>query len=382
METINQVIDMIDHIFISEQAIFLVLACSLGLVAVLLFATIFLVFLTRLRNNRIDKQIGQYMPQFEKLVNMDPEDERFVSNIKKTLTPDKFHIFERFLRDKTSDIGDIEVAHYRRIAHESGFTEKLRQTAKRKRGWKRAIALRTLSYLRDTADIQLYRRVIKRDSFYPGLYAAAIGAGLCKDTDSIELILDRLGKGKSDNRDEILAVLEAFGPVICPQVTRYLAQRSMSEPMGTILLDFLRTQKYTGARETVERIITNPSSLDIRIHAVEALGLVGDQSSVQLLRTMDKDPDFRVRLKAIISIAQLEKEESIPMLLSSMEDPDWWVRRNAAELLYALPPKGRTELEKIGQNPDTDEGRTAQMILAEKRYGRERWRYKFAESFY
>ncbi|HMA64290.1 MAG: HEAT repeat domain-containing protein [Fibrobacterota bacterium] len=370
---------MFAQLFASNDITLTVLQWSLLAVLTLLICTVLGVFLMRLRNNRIEKLMGEYVSVFEGLANQDYSSSEKTSTIQTILPRRAFPLFERFLRKQAVINSDSAENSYLRVAELSGFLKQYRRTAAVSNGWKQAMALRMLTYLPNSADISLYNDVIDRKTFYPSLYCAAIGLAHCKDVGSFSRNIKKLCAVKADNRDDVLTILAAFGVCICPVVLTCLVEFSPSTQ--TVCIDFLRLHRYMSARKTLEEFALNTKNLEVRIHAIEALGTCGNSDSLTIVEPFLKNEDFRIRIKTVVTLSQIGGREYLPLLLPMLEDPDWWVRRNTAEAIYAQSDEGVAKLESFVHEVNTARGRMARMVIAEWTHGRKRWRYRFAESF-
>lgn len=365
--------------FISNDALTSLLFWSIVSAAILLVVIITVILIIRLNNNRLERLINCLYPQFETLCLEIESTKDTTDLISQVLTSRVFPVFERFLRNKIADISEISVHKYREVSELSGFSEYLRYTINKSKGYKRAIALRTLTYLRNPSDILLLQKILENETFYPSVYTAGLGLALCKNTESFSRILHILCARKTDNRDDILVILTAFGEGICPSIVEHLV--SFRDSTQTVLIDFLRLYGYRPAQKLLEELVVASPSLEARIHAIEALGVLGNQDSLLLLQPFLMNEDFRIRLKTVVALAKIGGKKFLPQLLLMLEDPEWWVRRNAAEAFYGLGEDGIKELKKIGSEATSERGRMARMVIDELKFGRIRWRYRFAESF-
>jgi len=370
---------MFSQLFASNNITLTVLQWSLLAVLTLLICTVLSVFLMRLRNNRIEKLMREYVPVFEGLANQNYSSSDKTITVQTMLPRKAFPLFERFLRKQSVINTDSADNVYLQVAEQSGFLKQYRHTAAVKHGWKQAMALRILTYLPNTSDSSLYKEVIERETFYPSLYCAAIGLAYCKEVGSFSSTIKRLCNLKADNRDDVLTILAAFGVCICPVVLTCLVEFSPSTQ--TVCIDFLRLHRYVSARKTLEEFILNTKNLEVRIHAIEALGICGNSDSLSILGPFLKNEDFRIRIKTVVALSQIGGRAYLPQLLPMLEDPDWWVRRNTAEAMYAQGDEGIAKLESFAHEVNTARGRMARMVIAEWTHGRKRWRYRFAESF-
>jgi len=297
-----------------------------------------------------------------------------------TITPADYHYFERHLRNEISTTEPVDVSRYRAMADQSGFADYLRARVERKRRWKRTLAVRTLSYLRNPRDVPLFRKVLREETFHPCVYAAGLGLALCGDIESLREILKKVYHKEVPNRDLLLSVLYPFGKGAAPAMHRLLDEEFLPVIEACVLVALLAMFRYREATPTLERMLERSKSVEIKIHVTEALGLIGDENTRRLLLPLREDKDFRVRLKAANSLGLLGGKKEIPEIEKFMRDENWWVRRNAAETLYNIGQAGRECLKRIAASEEPGPRSSAKLILEEMRFNRTRWRQRYAGS--
>ncbi len=355
-------------------------ACS-AMVGIVVLMTV----LQRLKNNRMDSVVREFIEKIEtyfdnrgaavNLINSTP------SEIRAIVTPKYFGAFERFLRNRISrsDASDWDIHLCREIAQKSGFTKKKRRCTKSGRMWKRAMAIRTLGYLRDSQNRSLFREVIDQSSSSQLCFSASMGLALMGDVEYLIRIMEKLYPDASLGRDRALSIVTAYGSAACPKIAGLLTQNGMSDSVKTVFLDYLRINSYKEGQESIVTLAKGSQNPEVLIHAVEALGIVGDSNTVSFIEQFCDSSDFRLRLKSIVAIGLLDGAKSEQKLRAALDDPDWWVRRNAAEALVAI--QGIQSLEMVvteGQGV-SPAARIAKLVIDENKFGRKRMRYRFGD---
>jgi hypothetical protein len=120
----------------------------------------------------------------------------------------------------------------------------MRRRAARSKGWKKALSLRTLSYLRDPANIPIFRDVLKTASFYPCIFAAGLGLALCGDTESLRDVIKKIYREHSPKGDALLMVLSAYGKKAVSKIHHFLMEESLSVTETCVLVDLLGLFRY------------------------------------------------------------------------------------------------------------------------------------------
>lgn len=334
------------------------------------------IFLIRLRNDRIAQKMVRLEKDFDALVNEARLGDLDKNKIRSLLARKHYPYFQRYLRNRISGTRGPDPSAERRIACLSGFSEYLRDRTLKSAGWKKALELRTLSYLRDKKNVPAFRQVLLTDDHFPCLLAASYGLALCGDTRSLPLIADKVFDRKRPNRDQLLAVLNSFGSQAAPEIHTLIDEAFLTEDKATVLVDLLALYRYKPAGPTLERIVLGTASTELKIHAVEAMGLIGHEESIGILQLLVEDEDFRVRLKAVRSLALLDGERNRAKLEAKLEDDNEWVRLNAAEAILERLNTGEKVLRELSVSDSGKAGQIARLALLDNDFNRNRWRYK------
>ncbi|MBS3755256.1 MAG: HEAT repeat domain-containing protein [Desulfobacterales bacterium] len=351
----------------------------IAFLAALNLVTICGILWIRLRNNRIDSRMARLEQRFDSLISEARHRDVDPNTAREILPPKDYPYFQRYLRKRISGAHSTIPHAERKIASLSGFSEHLRNKALKSVGWEKALALRSLSYLRDRDYIPVFRQILRTESHLPSLLAASHGLALCGDTESLPLITRKVFDKKSPNRDRLLAVLYGFGTDAAPEIQSFLDQEFLPEDMATVLVDLLALYRHRPAGPTLERIARTTASPELRLHAVEALGFVGHYRATDTLHFLLKDEDFRVRLKAVRALAMLDVEGNREILRARLEDENEWVRLNAAEAMLDRLSSGEGILRELCRSDSGSAGRVARLVLLDSEFNRKRWRYKDEE---
>ncbi len=348
------------------QMTFIVLAI---LFAGLLFVSFIAIF-KHFQNNKISNTMMLLQPRFDQLV-LDGREGRYDRGIIVALICTKHYpYFERFLRNRIASIDSLDVSVERKLSEMSGFTEWTRKRANTSRGWRQANALRTLSYLRDSRDADIFRHALS-SKFFQSRFVAAIGLSLIYDSGAIPLIIKALSTSEQPHRDLLLTVLSPLVHCAAPLMTELVMDSSTSEPVQCVLIDILRESGYKEAFLALKEKLSVPNEDELTIHLIEAIGMLGQTGDGAFLQRWVQHENPSIRVKTITAISKLDGEKALPIIELYMEDKSWWVRRAAAEALYRMGGIGLARLKKFGEGPTgTFASDVARLILAEVEFGR------------
>lgn len=361
-----------------ERGIELFILFIMAIILVVILSVVMVMLIVqRLYNNHVGRKMGALIQRLDVLGTLPVPTKEFQQQVVNFLKPREYPYFERYIRNKLSAAGAVSQPHLLHLAKFSGFNSHIKKRIKRAHGWNRTLALRTLSYLRNSANIPLFRESMLNAETVNQQFAAALGLALCRDFNYLETIVHCLYHPADPNRDQILAVFEAYGPDACKYVCTALNKDEFTETIQTVFMDFLRVERYTAAEQDIIRLLDRCGNGEVRISAIETLGIIGAAASIPVVRKYLKDEHFVVRLKALVAAGKLDGEKMTETLVFALDDADWWVRRNAAETLYHVGTAGVETLTRIAREETSRRSTTARMVLAEEIMDKQRLRYRF-----
>ena len=136
------------------------------------------------------------------------------------------------------------------------------------------------------------------------------------------------------------------------------------ERMGSVLCRAarLRARTIAASRETLNRLAELDPAMQVRIAAVEALGQLGDASSIPLLATLAQSPDTDLVRTAIAALGATRQVDAMPPLTIALESPDAARRIDALRALGSTGPcrRLRPSLHRAAQSAlDAGSAKTA-----------------------
>jgi HEAT repeat protein len=167
----------------------------------------------------------------------------------------------------------------------------------------------------------------------------ARGLGRMQHEPAIDAILERLGLEAPWVRARFADTLVGFGPKATWPLVAYI-RASLGHDHNDGVVEAVRVLGVIGDREVgpslagILRVATDP---EVRIAAIEALGMVGGPLAIRPLKYTFRSPDWRLRAKSATSLGHIGDPSVNRVLASGLQDSNWWVRRNSASALAALP---------------------------------------------
>lgn len=140
-----------------------------------------------------------------------------------------------------------------------------------------------------------------------------------------------LGYGATISQEQLAAVIELFVHVI-------LETKVESKPYFEAISRSLTAAPNSYLDAIAERLEQlKPNCIDyLRMKITDALGYIGGDKAISILRTLLQDKLSIVRYKAAYRLGQLEDERSVSELASALSDTDEQVIANAAHALIKI----------------------------------------------
>jgi HEAT repeat protein len=143
----------------------------------------------------------------------------------------------------------------------------------------------------------------------------------------------------------------------------------------TTALDALRLLGAAEAEERVAEVLHTELSLEVRLHAVAALGRFGGRAAVApLLAAADTTQPTRLRAAAARALGELGALAAVPPLRALLSSSDYWVAHEAAGALLAVGSDGAAALAEAATGSDRAAAHAREALalaeLERKRAGR------------
>jgi HEAT repeat protein len=167
---------------------------------------------------------------------------------------------------------------------------------------------------------------------------AARGLARMHWTPAIDAIVDRFSVENPWVRSRFEDTLLSFGSKATWPLIAYIRVNHRFESPGSAAA--IRTLANLGDRDAVTPLIDilgRASDIEIKLAAIETLGVLGVPLAFESLEKMFTAEDWRLRAKAATALAKVGDPRSLPALSSGLIDSNWWVRRNAAQGLSKYP---------------------------------------------
>ena len=196
----------------------------------------------------------------------------------------------------------------------------------------RLLGLHCLGHFGDKATWAWVEPELNSENTAVSISAAAALASIDPER-GIERIVAMLTDRRDWPRTQVMQILHAAGAE-CIGEPLYRKIRSATDEEAAFLLPFARLAEYE-VRDTLAAEIlrsrSNPELLSAALKTVSGL------TRVPRLDTMACHNAWHVRMQAAGALGRVGAESGLPLLKRLLADPEWWVRYRAAQSIVSLP---------------------------------------------
>jgi HEAT repeat protein len=322
------------------------------------------------RNSRAARKMIKLETVYENLVKSVRFDLVTADEIKKAVPPKDYPYFQSYLRETISMIKDIDVSAEKKIAEVSGFIDYLKRRIRNSKKWKKALAVRVLSYFRDSENIPLFKKLHEEETFLQTVFAASLGMALCKDNISFRTLAYRLWILSGRHQEAILTILNIQGKAMAPGVHDILREEQLRDEGKLVGTKFLGDNRYQEAAPTIVRMLHVETSPEVQASCLNALRYIGDESVLNDVVPFLEHVDFNLRIEALHAVAKAGGTAYLQHIESCLSDKNWWVRREAALAVAGMGKNGIARLKAIAEEENEAPRFAARGILSEMQFNR------------
>jgi len=125
------------------------------------------------------------------------------------------------------------------------------------------------------------------------------------------------------------------------------ALRHKSAELRVSAIRRLMADKVVAAVPELARVLHSKMSLEIRCLSAEALGVIGQTSSVPILVEVRQDPIPEIRAAALHGLQKIMQVAGEEAVIEFLDDDDWTLRQDAKEHLESTGWMPKTNREKV-----------------------------------
>ena len=214
-------------------------------------------------------------------------------------------------------------------------------------------------------DPKRHFRVIVSALDDPAPFVAMIAARMLVRPDHPEyarFVLERLHRFQSWDRRFLSAVLAAGGTAIAHDLKIFLADDLRTPFVRVVCAEALRKLNDLGAADIAADVIRSAKDRDLIASCLRLLRQVGRRDHLELVRSLYSSHDFVIRAHAVGAIGRLGGQVDVEILKKAFEDGSMWVAIQAAIGLRELGAENVLK-DIIGSNHPRS--KLAEQVLSE-----------------
>lgn len=322
------------------------------------------------QRNRIARKMRSREAVFKNLVQSVRYGQATNEEIENTVLPGDYPYFQRYLQETINTIKPIDVSSERAIADVSGFTDYLKKRIEKTKKWDKAIAIRVLSYFRDRENLPIFKKILREETFPQAISAAGAGIALCKDTDLVREVAQRIWSVSEHNQGAVLIILNIYGEHIAPLAHDVLREGMPTNEGKIVASKFLSGLGYKEAIPTIVKMLQVETSKVVIASLLNALRYLDDESVLMDVLPFLEHKDFTLRIEALHVVARAGGITYIQHIERRLSDENWWVRRESALAMAAMGKEGISRLKILAEGENEYSRHAARGILSELQFNR------------
>lgn len=166
-----------------------------------------------------------------------------------------------------------------------------------------------------------------------------------KNPQAVDFAFDQIQNNYLLSNESIIKYISYIADYQNKAITEYLVTlfNHENEPLADAAIDAVGKSKDTSYGSTLLELLTDPDTSDSKkIHVIGALGELGyKEAGEEIAKYLEKDyTDNRsLRWKACVALGELGDENSLPIIKNLFSDKDPYLRKYAVEALGYFPPE-------------------------------------------
>lgn len=226
-----------------------------------------------------------------------------------------------------------------------GLDRKAKRMLKARSGFSRALAIITLGHLQDESEWQTIAGIAENDGSIEG-YIAAQALVRIDPKRAAAVVVPLAAKRTFWPQERVAALLEELGPENIGDLLVREVQRVPREAWPR-LIRLVHMSGPEHALGLVRGLLAEEQDPEILAACLVAVRQLGDNGSMEAVRSLLFHPSWQVRVQAVNAMAVMATKRDIGALVRLLSDDNWWVRYRSAQAIVWLPFLQKADVEKI-----------------------------------
>lgn len=254
-----------------------------------------------------------------------------------------------------------------------GLDKKAKRMLKARGGFSRALAIIILGHLKDESEREAIADIAKNDSSIEG-YIAAQALVRIDAKRAAPVVVPLAAKRTFWPQERVAALLEELGP---ENIGDLLVREVRAAPREAWprLIRLVHLSGRDHALALVRELLAAEQDPEILAACLVAVRQLGDNGSIEAVRSLLFHPWWQVRVQAVNAMAVMATRRDMGALVRLLSDDNWWVRYRSAQAIVWLPFLHKADVEKIRSELEDRYGRDSlDRSMAERQARDPTWR--------
>ncbi len=316
------------------------------LIAITLFLLIYII-LAHIKFGIERKRKLEHFKQWETRILPLMEKEVPFSEFKDMVAPNDHESFWEFI---TPYLRDTKGHYFRRfvnILREMGLLDRERHFLLHSHHeWRRSLAAHRLGIAKATEATEDLMQAIhdKESTVMLNAAAALINLG---DKKILKNVIVFLLKMEALSEEMFSEVILGFGEPINRETLEDLNLLSYPSRARLKIIDFIGYFNILEGTSLLISLLKHSEDKEEKIHIIKALGNLGVEEAIPVLKENLKDDNPVIRAQAVKALGTLKDPNIMNSIAALIEDRDWWCRYYAASSLFEMGDSGRKHLHNM-----------------------------------
>jgi len=226
-----------------------------------------------------------------------------------------------------------------------GIERKAKRMLRARSGFTRALAIMTLGHLKDESEWETIADIVEKNESIEG-YIAAQALVRIDPKRAAPVVVPLAAKRTFWPQERVAAILKNLGPENIGDLLVRAVQEAPREAWPR-LIRLLHLSNREQALAFVRRLLAIEQDPEILAACLVAVRQLGDNESIQAVRSLLFHPSWQVRVQAVNALAVMATRQDLDRLVRLLSDDNWWVRYRSAQAIVWLPFLKKADVEKI-----------------------------------
>lgn len=226
-----------------------------------------------------------------------------------------------------------------------GLERKAKRMLRARSGFTRALAIITLGHLQDESEWETIAGIAEKNESIEG-YIAAQALVRINPKHAAPVVVPLAAKRTFWPQERVAALLKNLGPENIGDLLVRAVQEAPREAWPR-LIRLIHLSGRERALGLIRGLLAEEQDPEILAACLVAVRQLGDNGSIEAVRSLLLHPSWQVRVQAVNALAVMATRQDLGTLVRLLSDDNWWVRYRSAQAIVWLPFLRKADVEKI-----------------------------------